>query len=290
MFIKQYLFLFFTVQNSLRNLPDEVWLDYLLHEKDIPEKLRKIIPVMPSEQVQLHFTGACGRTTLIQSLDFFNLALRYIVEQKTGQLQHKKLLDFGCGWGRITRMWLKVIPGKNIFAVDPMPEMINLCKSTIPQVNFIHTNPAPPISNFKPGTFDILTAYSVFSHLNKEYVNLWFSEFARLVKKDGLLFITTRSRSFISHLQSLREQNNYADYAVGLHNCFVDIDEAFSAYDSGNIIHEPIGGGSLSSSFYGETCIPESYFYRFSNNFEVMGFVPQMTYESNQACVILKRR
>lgn len=279
-----------SIQDSLNDLSDDLWLDYLLHEKEIPERLAKIIPEMPSETMQLHFTGASGRNTLLMSFDFFRLAQKYISKQKIKQQQDKKLLDFGCGWGRITRMWLKVIPGENIYAVDPMDEMINLCKKTIPNVNFIKTNPAPPISNFHDNMFDLLTAYSVFSHLNGEYLNLWFAEFARLMKKNGLLFITTRSRNFIEHLQSLREKDEYADYETGLRCCFVDTASAFEEYDKGNIIHQPIGGGSLSNSFYGETCIPESYFSRFTNDFEILDYIPQMAYENNQSLVVMRKK
>jgi len=171
-----------------------------------------------------------------------------------------------------------------------MDDIINLCKDTIPQVNFYNTHPAPPISNFQENMFDFLVAYSVFSHLNEEYINLWFGEFSRLMKKDGLLFITTRSRNFIEHLQKMREKNEFAEYATGLRDCFIDTATAFDEYDKGNIIHQPIGGGSLSNSFYGETCIPESYFSRFSNNFEILDFVPHMAYENNQACIIMKKK
>lgn len=280
----------FKVKNSLSDLPDDLWIEYLLHEKEIPQKFKKTIPEMPPEIVQLHFTGASGRITLMQSLDFFKLAQKYIGEQNSKQQHNYKLLDFGCGWGRITRMWLRVIPGENIYGVDPMEDMINLCKEYIHSVNFYKTDPAPPISIFHENSFDLLTAYSVFSHLNEEYVNLWFGEFSRLMKKGGLLFITTRSRNFIDHLQQMREQNKFADYATGLRNCFVDAVTAYAEYDMGNIIHQPIGGGSLSNTFYGETCIPESYFSRFSNNFEILDFVPQLAYENNQACIIMKKK
>ena len=184
---------------------------------------------MPPEIVQLHFTGASGRITLMQSL----LNSPNIGEQNSKQQHNYKLLDFGCGWGRITRMWLRVIPGENIYGVDPMEDMINLCKEYIHSVNFYKTDPAPPISIFHENSFDLLTAYSVFSHLNEEYVNLWFGEFSRLMKKGGLLFITTRSRNFIDHLQQMREQNKFADYATGLRNCFVDAVTAYAEYDMG---------------------------------------------------------
>lgn len=278
------------IQRELKKLSAETWLDYLLGERSIPEKFIPIIPRMPSETVQLHFTGASGRTTLLQSLDFYEIAKENIISHGIKLDDSKKLLDFGCGWGRIVRMWIKDIPGRHIYGVDPMADIINICKETIPQVNFHRIDPAPPISIFNDTMFDLLTAYSVFSHLNETYLNNWFNEFSRLLKKGGLLFITTRSRYFINHLQLLRDKNDYDDYAVGLRDCFTDLDTAFSEYDKGNVVHQPIGGGSLSNTFYGETCVPEAYFHRFENHFDILKFIPQLKYETNQALAILRRK
>lgn len=277
-------------QDELERLSDKVWLEYLLGEKRIPNRFVSIIPQMPAEKVQLHFTGASGRGTLLQSLDFVNLAVDALSQQSVKDLKEKLLLDFGCGWGRITRMWLRKIPGENIVGVDPMEEMIALCKETIPNVHFLLTQPAPPISELVGQTFDLVTAYSVFSHLNEEYLNLWFNEFARLVKPGGMMFITTRSRKFIDHLLQKRENNEFAEYEQALKNNFPDLESAYRDYDQGKVFHQPIGGGTLSTSFYGETCVPEAYFHRFEYNFEMIRFIPELKYEDNQACAILKRK
>lgn len=279
-----------SVQDQLSRLPDNTWLDYLLSEKRIPKRFASIIPQMPTEKVQLHFTGASGRWTLHQSLDFVNLAVEALSQQGTNELKEKKLLDFGCGWGRITRMWLRKIPAENITGVDPMQEMIELCANTIPNAHFLLTQPAPPIRDFVAQSFDLLTAYSVFSHLNEEYLNLWFGEFARLMKPGGMMFITTRSRKFIDHLQQKKDRNEFAEYEQALKNNFPDLERAYRDYDQGKVFHQPIGGGSLSTSFYGETCVPESYFHRFDDTFEVVRFIPNLKYEDNQACVILQRK
>ncbi|HQF63173.1 MAG TPA: class I SAM-dependent methyltransferase [Anaerolineaceae bacterium] len=280
----------FDIQGGLNNLTDDEWLDYLLHEIEIPQQYKDIIPQMPPEAVQRHYTGSTGRYTLMESLDFFKLAQKHIAEQKIKNQAQKKLLDFGCGWGRITRMWLKSIPGKNIFAVDPVDEMIDLCKKSIPHVNFFISNPAPPLSYFQEDMFTFVTAYSVFSHLSEQYLNLWFKEFARVMAKDALLFATTRSRSFITHFQSVRNKNEYPDYANGQRQCFSDAVTALEEYDNGHILHQPMGGESFSHPYYGETCIPAPYFSRFNTDFEILEFIPELPYETNQACIILKKK
>jgi len=41
---------------------------------------------------------------------------------------------------------------------------------------------------------------------------------------------------------------------------FTDTREALRCYDAGGFCHSPVGGGgALSRSFYGETCIPADY-------------------------------
>ena len=35
------------------------------------------------------------------------------------EIKDSKILDYGCGWGRIIRFFLKDVPSRNLFAVDP---------------------------------------------------------------------------------------------------------------------------------------------------------------------------
>lgn len=96
---------FFDILKSKQNMQDQLsrlsvttWVNYLIGEKSIPQKFAGIIPKMPPEKVQLHFTEASGRDTLAQALDFVNLANETLTQHGLRALQQKKLLDFGCGW------------------------------------------------------------------------------------------------------------------------------------------------------------------------------------------------
>jgi ubiquinone/menaquinone biosynthesis C-methylase UbiE len=201
-------------------------------------------------------------------------------------------LDFGCGWGRITRFFVKDIEKGQLYGVDPLAEIIELCKSTVKLAKFDVIEPLPPIPQFSPNMFDIVYAYSVFSHLNEQYTYLWFHEFNRLLKKGGLLIVTTRSRSFIEHTALLRRPDANPASPRSSVQSFVNTQQVLKDYDAGKYCHQPTGGGDiLSKEFFGETCIPKKYFEQnFSDIFIIDDFIENLTFEPNQACIILRKR
>lgn len=274
---------------KLHDISAEEWYSFLCGDRYDPA-LMEFISDMPSEQIQMRFTGASGKATLIQAFDFYKLVLSYL-DQFNLDLKNLNILDFGCGWGRIIRFFVKDIDNARLFGVDPLPEIIEICKATVKRANFYVIQPRPPISDFASDIFDIVYAYSVFSHLNEKYTHLWFHEFNRILKKRGLLIVTTRSRSFIEHTALLRSSCANPDYARSSFHAFIDTQKALADYDAGKLCHHPTGGGDiLSKDFFGETCIPVHFFtHNFSDIFNVEIFIDNLAYEPNQACVILKK-
>jgi SAM-dependent methyltransferase len=269
---------------DFRGLSDQQWLEALSGELNVfPD-----IPKLPPEQIQLNYTGASGKRTMIHAFEFYLLVKRKIAETKYLINDATTIMDFGCGWGRITRFWLKDFEKNNIYGVDPLPEMIQMCKETLPG-KFLLIDPTPqmPMQN---NFLDIVTAYSVFSHLNEDYSNRWFKEFHRILKPGGLLVITTRSRSFIEYCASLNNalQNQHTK---GLSSCFKDPDRSLQKYDAGDFVHQATGGGGLlKPDFFGESCIPKKYFLNFNHDFILNEFVDQLHYEPTQACAIMVNR
>ncbi len=242
-------------------------------------------PLMPSEELQKNFTGQTGKNTLINAYDFYK-----IIKTMKPLSKSSKVLDFGCGWGRITRFWLNDVARSNIFGVDPWAEMIELCKDCIEGVNFSKINAEPPIG-FQDSTFDLITAYSVFSHLNKEYTDDWINEFYRILKPKGMVSLTTRSKTFISYCYSLKKEKNLQQYSEALSKMFEDPDKALELYDSGEFMHYNIGGGGpLDCSFYGETIIPPKYFEKFKTLFDIKYVQEQLPNEPTQLLIILQKK
>jgi SAM-dependent methyltransferase len=179
-----------------------------------------------------------------------------------GDIKHDtNLLDFGVGWGRIARFFLKEFSRNNIYGLDVMDEFVKICNETFDSHNFIHTNAFPP-SSFESNKFSYIVGYSVFSHLSEDACNAWMKEFYRITRPGGLIALTTRGRPFFDYCESLKG-TKIEGYSKSLSLMFQNFDEARKLYDEGNFVHSNApgvnGGGAMTADFYGETFIPEKY-------------------------------
>ena len=72
--------------------------------------------------------------------------------------------------------------------------------------------------------------------------------------------MTTQLRDFIGFCESFRGKVNEVPWHDGLAKSFVDVDASYAAYDAGQYLYAPTGGGpARPSDFYGEAMIPEGY-------------------------------
>ncbi len=217
------------------------------------------LPRLPDAQIQKNFVGSEGRRALEDGFRFYQI----IKEQCRAfghPLSHEtRILDFGCGWGRISRFFLKDVPTQNLLGVDVDPEIIEICKQTITAGQF-ETVPAHPPTSLADGSFDVIYAYSVFSHLSESVHLQWVQEFARLLATGGLVFATTQKRSFIEYCNSLTDDQITSDWHRSLSKSFRPMEVALASYDKGEFVYSPTGGGGVrDASFYGEAAVSERY-------------------------------
>lgn len=117
--------------------------------------------------------------------------------------QCESVFDFGCGCGRIARQFLCQTPRpRRYVGIDIHKEMIGWCRSHLtqfaPEFVFEHhdvwnlglgpentrhsTSPFP----VEDGSFSLLVAHSVFTHLYREQTEFYLRETARILKPDGI--------------------------------------------------------------------------------------------------------
>lgn len=103
-----------------------------------------------------------------------------------------KILDFGCGCGRMTRH----LPGAS--GCDINPDLVTWCQNNLPRVTSRLNGKRPPLP-YTDRTFDLVYSLSIFSHLPEHLSDVWLQDLWRVLKPGGLLILTThvfqRSRS-----------------------------------------------------------------------------------------------
>jgi SAM-dependent methyltransferase len=260
--------------SAVAHLTDEEWLDVLLRSVDSPLVSGLLLPRFPPAQLQCDFVGSAGQHTLKEAYAFFREAKKSCASAGVGLIAACSVLDFGCGWGRITRFFSKDVHADFLFGVDVDPKVIELCRNTGVRGSFSVTAPYPPLQ-FADASFDIVVAYSVFSHLNEEAHLKWLAEIHRILRPGGVFIATTQGRTFIGFCETLRKSDTHlSEWERMLSSQFTDAQAALADYDAGRFLHSATGGGDFRpSTFYGETLIPPRYVERvWTRFFEIREF------------------
>jgi SAM-dependent methyltransferase len=220
--------------------------------------LREILPGMPDPEVQISFTGTAGDKVLEEGFLGYRL-FRAMYERHVGTLSNAEILDYGCGWGRIIRFWLRDVRPSQIAGMDPVPEMIELCRRTNRWASFDSIPTLPPTS-IPDGRYDLIYGYSVFSHLSAEAGGTWLRELARIAKPGGLVMLTTRGRDFIELAEQMRRDPSRAPShrsPRSILQAFPNTPQSLADFDAGRFCYTPMPTPDW--SYWGEAAIPRAY-------------------------------
>lgn len=100
-----------------------------------------------------------------------------------------RLLDWGCGHGRVTRHFLDHWRGAEIVGMDIDAEAIAWCRENLRGGSF-EVAPLWPPSPLPDASLDAVFGISVMTHLTAEAQDAWLKELRRLLKPGGLALIT----------------------------------------------------------------------------------------------------
>jgi SAM-dependent methyltransferase len=109
-----------------------------------------------------------------------------------------RILDFGCGCGRVARHWAQ-LDGPELHGCDHNPELVDWCRANLPFMTAAVNRLEPP-SRYDDAGFDLVYALSVFTHLPEPLQLAWMAEFRRILRPGGLLVFTTLGELWKSRL------------------------------------------------------------------------------------------
>jgi SAM-dependent methyltransferase len=216
--------------------------------------IRGVLPSLPPERTQQAFTGDSGDSTLAEGFRVYRL-FKELYQHSVGEFsKDDHILDFGCGWGRVIRFFLRDVTPSSLYGVDPLPEMVELCKQTNRWCRFLTIDPRAPTS-FPDSMFDLIFANSVFSHLSEDVHKDWLGEFRRVLKPGGLLVATTWPRQYIENREE--RLSRLPDWMQGGPPAFPNPEAWLAAYDAGEYVHSRLA--HRGRDYFGETCISQEY-------------------------------
>lgn len=249
----------YDIYHDLRD--DDLWNILLTREYDGYELIKNSLPDLPADELQKSWTGRCGMALSIQSLAFYKMVKQTFAQIVGTDFNQVRILDFGCGWGRLIRYFAKDVPEQNLFGCDPDDEILKVCSETrVPGV-LKHSDYRPQQLPFEE-KFDLIYAYSVFTHLSEtthfECLNAIFKALA----PGGLLIVTVRPRSFIE-LKGIELSRFSSDVIKDMVLRFNDGQYIYAHYN-----RAPVDGEIT----YGDTAIPLTYIKKhWTKMFELVG-------------------
>lgn len=134
-----------------------------------------------------------GRETARELLSLFG-------KYKSLDLDSVSICEWGCGAARLLRHCRDLLDESvELTGTDYDTAMIKWASAHIKGIRFIENGLLPPI-DVDDGSFDIVYAISVMTHLPADTQSAWLAECLRILKSGGLFFFTVHGDSFIDYL------------------------------------------------------------------------------------------
>lgn len=184
-------------RDKLLTLPVELWGHMLWGTHHIAKypRLCSFAPKLPSVEVQSRFVGGSGEKMLPRNADFMRMFEAGVSTALNRPLRNLRILDYGCGWGRLTRYFLRYCAPGDLVAADPDKPMVDeLIREHFPAE--VKNIPYLPETLDVGEDFDVVNLYSVFTHLPDWLLASIMKLLLRVVKPNSVVVFTVRAPEF----------------------------------------------------------------------------------------------
>ncbi len=257
-----------------RHLSEEAWWDQWMEYAAAPHS-RRDLPGFPPAEIQQRVHGTVFDGAMRGALAFRYLTFRFLRRVALKPVVPTlRVLDFGCGWGRLLRVFLRDFHTRNLHGTDVDAEVIELARQLLPQVEFSVNDRLSPLA-YEDESFDLVVVNSVFSHLAEANFNFWLAELTRLLRPRGVLVFTSWGRGLLDMAKSVFETGQREfPWQRNILNGFRSFDELAGRFASGSFVFAPTGGGQyLPGSDFGIAMVPRAYFERNSGGLVLRDFI-----------------
>jgi SAM-dependent methyltransferase len=152
---------------------------------------------LPDEDRRFRVIGNRDASGFLMSgcTDFHRLDRACVATTGRHVAEHRSVLDWGCGCGRIARHLPRLMHG--YYGCDIDADNVAWCAEHLPGRYSISTL-RPPLP-YKEGTFDLIYGVSVFTHFRPELEALWLVELQRVAMPGALLMMTVHGQTAVDY-------------------------------------------------------------------------------------------
>ncbi|MBS1093661.1 class I SAM-dependent methyltransferase [Gluconobacter wancherniae] len=251
------------VFDAFRRLDDDAWLAVLVASVQQREIDGVEMPGFPSVPLQRELHGHDGEVSIHEAHVFYREIKAYCAYAGSPITSATALMDFGCGWGRMARLFMKDIPPSQLFGVETTSRFLMAARRANPCLAFLESELTPPLP-MQAEALDTVVSWSVFSHFDEFLAGHWVREFHRLLRPGGMFVFTTQSRRFIAFCaeQRLRRASGMRlehPWHEACADSFLDEALEFSRYEKGLFLYASSAKPPHPQAHYGEAIIPRNY-------------------------------
>lgn len=246
-------------RTDFHDIPVDDWYNVVISSVNAPIIDGVEMARFPHGDTQRGYVGQADAEAMGVACNFHSYTTKWATALGRGLEPGKKVLDFGCGWGRVQRVFWHEIATQDLFGVDVDFSAIAVCRNLGVPGSFATIDPEGTLP-FADGTFDLIYSVSVFTHLSLKSADRWMKELHRVLKPGGMLSITVESRLFLEQIPAVAAApDNLRKELVAR---FADrYEELLADHDAGKFVFMPNGtGGVRDSEYYGDAVISEAFF------------------------------
>lgn len=264
------------------------WAEVIAEAAEGPVVLEGIpVPNPPASSIQEVFTSDSGKKAILgTAFPVYEYAMNQV---RALGVKPQRLLDFGCGWGRFTRLFLHDVSEAGLFGVDPWEEAVTLSRVHMPYACFVKSDRDPPLP-FADNVFDVVFANSVFSHLSRTSSREWGREISRILRPGGILVATTLPRNFFAILDDLK--SGRLACSKPWHERFINSDTSVDAirtlYDQGEFIYLDSHGTGKDGK-YGWAFLPEAVLRKEWTEMSLVEYLSEPPAGTHQAIFVMRK-
>lgn len=179
-----------------RELDDDLWALLLSRRYSSFPNIRALLPDVPDPGLQINWNGAAGLTLLSQSKAFYRHAKNMVDAHGSTSLAEARILDFGLGWGRLTRFFARDVEPGNLMGVDPTPEILDVCRDSRVPAELAKSDFLPESLPF--AKIDLAYSFSVFTHISEPAAEACLDALHSSIVPGGLLILTIRPPAYLA--------------------------------------------------------------------------------------------